>query len=207
MHAMMQTTHGRRRSWISYGGFLSILLTALAGCGSSSDSGGSLSSCDGEKGSVSGGVFLAYCPDFQNFRSWEAFPLPDTGAVGSVHLAGPKTEYLNRRPAKGDGGGALTEFPPGTIIVKELETGPIQDRKVFGMVKRGGDYNSAGAPGWEWFELQNTASGSVNTIIWRGFGPPVTEQYGGDFTGCAPCHAGSKSNDYVQSPNLQLNKL
>jgi hypothetical protein len=149
-----------------------------------------------------GCAFIAFTPDFEPFRTWEAFHIPDSGAQGSVHLAGPKTDYLNRRPATGS-----TEFPVGTIIVKEIEVGAFEDRQVFALVKRGCGYNAAVVPGWEWFELHNNADGSLAGIVWRGFGPPAGELYGGDPNGCTGCHTLAKDNDYVKSPPLLLSNF
>lgn len=149
------------------------------------------------------GQFIAYSPDFADFRRWESFQLPDAPELGVVHLAGPKTDYLNKPPPAGS-----TEFPKGTIIVKEVDVGAIADRQVFALVKRGGTYNAAAAPGWEWFELTNDATGTMPSIHWRGFGPPLgSEVYGGDPNACSDCHSNAKSNDYVQSPPLQLSNF
>jgi hypothetical protein len=169
-------------------------LFALAACGGGSG--------DGTAPGGELGFFIAYAPDFELFRSWEAFHLPDSSAQDPVHLAGPKTDYLNKRPPPGS-----SEFPVGTIIVKEIEVGPMEDRQVFAMVKRGGGYNAAGAPGWEWFELANNPNGSLNSIKWHGLGPPAGEMYGGDPNGCVGCHAAGKTNDYVQSPPLLLSNF
>ena len=149
------------------------------------------------------GTFIAFTSDFEDFRTWEPFHIPDSGAQGSVHLAGPKTDYLNRRPPTGS-----TEFPVGTIIVKEIEVGAFEDRQVFAMVKRGGGYNSSSAaPGWEWFELRDNPDGTLDRIVWRGFGPPAGELYGGDPNGCIGCHSLAKDNDYVKSPPLLLSNF
>lgn len=178
--------------------FLVVTLACTAACGD--DGGGS----DGDDGASvdQTGSFLAFDADFAGWRGWEAFHLPDAPSDGVVHLAGPRTEYLNARPPKGS-----HEFPVGTIIVKELETGAMQDRKVFAMVKRGGGYDAAAAPGWEWFELSNNPDGSFKRIVWRGLGPPAGEQYGGDPSGCSGCHSASKDNDYVSPTALRLSDL
>jgi len=165
-----------------------------------------VAACSGAPANDSGtqvGAFIAFTPDFEDFRTWQAFPIPDSGAQGSVHLAGPKTDYLKERPPTGS-----VEFPVGTIIVKEIEVGAFEDRQVFAMVKRGGGYNSnSAAPGWEWFELRDNPDGTLDRIVWRGFGPPAGELYGGDPTGCTGCHAVAKDNDYVKSPPLLLSSL
>ena len=145
-----------------------------------------------------GDTFLAVDSSFTDFRTWEAFPMAP-GSNGTIHTAGARTEYLNRAPPPGS-----TSFPVGTIIVKESDDGPIADRQVFARVKRGGGYNAAGAAGWEWFELKNVDEERV-TRVWRGVGPPVGEKYGGDPNGgCNGCHGAAKDNDFVLSPQLQL---
>jgi hypothetical protein len=127
---------------------------------------------------------------------------PSDPIATSPHLTGPRTEYLNKKPAPGS-----SEFPIGTIIVKEIGGGDVTTRGVFAMVKRGGGYNPEGASNWEWFELANGADGS-ETIRWRGVGPPLGEMYGGDpLGGCNGCHAGSRANDFVQSQRLRLGAL
>jgi hypothetical protein len=191
------TPHPARRLARTLASALAVACVALApACG---DDGGGADT-GGDPGAD--GTFIAFTPDFASWRTWEKFPIGDGTAQGSTHLAGPRTEYLNKRPPKGS-----AEFPVGTIIVKELETGPVEQRRVFAMAKRGGGYNAASAPGWEWFELANNPDGSLQRIVWRGFGPPAGEQYGGDSNGCASCHAASRSNDFVASPQLSLSNF
>jgi hypothetical protein len=79
-----------------------------------------------------------------------------------------------------------------------------QDGTIFASAKRGADFNTDGASGWEWFELLEATDGTVS-IKWRGVGPPVGEVYGGDGqAGCNACHSMYVPNDYVASPKLQL---
>ena len=168
------------------------ILGALLGCAPAS----------GETGGDAGDTFLAFASSFKGYRDWEAFPVPEGSGDGTVHTLGPRTEHLNKRPAEG-----ATEFPVGTILVKETTTEALADRKVFAMVKRGGDYNAEGAAGWEWFELQNVTEQDV-LIVWRGVGPPAGEMYGGDpAAGCNSCHVGGKANDYVLSTTVTLEDL
>lgn len=159
------------------------------------------STATGESSSLDGSsdIFVAFGREFENFRKWEKFPLPEDPEGAVVHLAGKRTEYLNKRPPPG-----ATTFPTGTIIVKEMD-GDLETRQIFAMVKRGGDFNPTGAKGWEWFELTNKADGIGVNIVWRGVGPPDGERYGGAPTGaCNVCHAGSKSNDYVNAAALHI---
>src|SRR4051812_16999284 len=157
----------------------------LAGCSSSPAAGEDTST-----------TFIAFETDFKNFRQWQSFHFTNPSDIGGgVHTAGPRTEYINAMPAPG-----LTAFPVRTIIVKVIETDPPQ---IFAMVKRGGNYDPAGAVNWEWFELKELES--TVAIGWRGFGPPAGEKYGGDpSAGCSSCHTAAVANDYVQSPVIRL---
>lgn len=148
-------------------------------------------------------TFVAFAGHFQGYQRWTAtpgIPNPDfgTAVTGTVHDLGPMTVYVNRPPTAG-----AAAFPVGTIVVKEATTGPLGERTVFAMVKRGGGFNDTGALGWEWFELVNGCDGVQ--IVWRGVGPPAGEKYGGDAaSGCNACHAMGKGNDFVLTKGLRL---
>jgi hypothetical protein len=165
------------------------------------------SSCGAGSGrqedAVEPGSFIAFASDFREYHGWEAFAVGTDPVAGSVHTTGPRTAYLNRRPAHGS-----TEFPVGTIIVKEVQGGDPLTHDVIARVKRGGSYNAAGAPGWEWFELRNTADGGA-VILWRGVGPPVGgSSYLGDVGGgCNLCHGAADDNDSVLAPSLRLSEF
>ena len=169
------------------------LVTLLAGTG-----------CGGRDAdpSAEGASFLAFASAFEGFRTWPSTPLDGAPIAESPHTSGPRVVYVNRAPAAGS-----TAFPVGTVIVKEFAGTAADPAKIFAMVKRGGGFNSAGAAGWEWFELQtpSAAPGSPVAIVWRGVGPPLGEIYGGDPNGgCNGCHAGARANDFVQTPGLAL---
>jgi hypothetical protein len=167
---------------ISRWALLPISGLALLGCGPGGGGGAP----------VEGDTFLAFASSFKDFRTWESFPVDEVDDA-TVHTTGPRVEYLNERPDDGS-----SAFPVRTIIVKEFTEGALADRKVFAMVKRGGDYNLKGAAGWEWFELQNLDDSTVD-IVWRGVGPPVGEKYGGDpNASCNSCHKGAANNDFVR---------
>jgi hypothetical protein len=166
--------------------------------------GSACSSQDGDSAATTGssaqGCFLAFNPQFADFRTWTQNHFTSTEDLGVVtHVSGARTEYVNRLPQGGD-----AEFAVGTIIVKEIESADPANHHIFAMVKRGCDFNSSGASGWEWFEL--TESSGKPSILWRGVGAPAGEKYGGDATGgCNTCHAGAcKANDSVCSPRLVL---
>ncbi len=131
-------------------------------------------------------TFVAFSADFEGFEQWAHFPANggDGGAMDPVHTDPTLVEYVNHL-APDD----ATAFPVGTIIVKEGSAGDPATRQFFAMVKRGGDYNSGGALGWEWFELQHATAPGAITIVWRGYGPPEGEIYGGNAkAGCNECH-------------------
>jgi hypothetical protein len=147
--------------------------------------------------------FIAIAKDFTGFRSWRS--TPGVGPMGApqppeaVHGAN-LTSYLNQAPDSGS-----TEFPIGTIIVKEGTDGgtDVTGRHAFAMVKRGGGYDTAGAVNWEWFELQ-AVDDQTSTVVWRGSGPPAAEGYAGTPTACSDCHKGAQSNDYVWTEGFLL---
>jgi hypothetical protein len=175
------------------------LVAVAALAGASCGSGGG--STPGEP--IEPGTFLAFAADFAGFHSWESFAVGGDPIPDSVHLTGPRTVYLNKRPPSGS-----KEFPVGTIIVKEVQTPDLTTRDVIARVKRGGTYNADGAPGWEWFELQNTADGGV-LIVWRGIGPPVggCSYLGTVGGGCNMCHGAADDNDSVLAAPLRLSNF
>jgi hypothetical protein len=170
---------------------LSVALCGTLACGSSSDS------ADQDAGPV----FVATTGAFASYHTWQSWSFTGQAITGSPHTSGPRTVYLNQAPPHGS-----TAFPVGTIIVKDLGPGPATADTTFAMVKRGGGFNEDGATNWEWFELQNNADGSV-TILWRGAEPPAGQSYSGDPTACNTCHGTAKTDDFVQSPPLQLSNF
>jgi hypothetical protein len=175
----------------------SCALSALFGC-----SGGDESASDPNAGDTPS-VFVAFAANFAGFHDWQAFDVTKDAAPGMVHPDAQLIEYLNKPPPSGS-----EEFPVGTIIVKEGTDGDPLTRAFFAMVKRGGGYNSDGAPGWEWFELRNAPDGGPGVqIVWRGVGPPLGEVYGGDpNAGCNTCHHDC-GNDAVCAPSVLLSQF
>jgi hypothetical protein len=172
-----------------------LLLAALAvACACSSDA----------SDSDAGATALLFAAGFDGFHSWPSFPaVGPPGMVDAVHTAMPLVAYINKLPPHGS-----TSFPLGTIIVKEVNAGDLTTRQIFAMWKRGGGFNSSGAVDWEWFELQNLDDPNLPVnIIWRGFGPPSGESYGGDPNTCNSCHEGAQANDYVWTQALQLSSF
>lgn len=146
--------------------------------------------------------FIPLQKDFTGFRQWRGFDLGNAPA-DAVHPEGRRVVYLNRAPASGS-----ATFPTGTILVKTVTPSNGDAASIFAMAKRGGSYNSQGAVGWEWFELQD-ASESSALIVWRGITPPSGEGYGGDVIGgaCNTCHGAHQDNDYVASAALLLSSF
>lgn len=144
-------------------------------------------------------VFVAFAANFKGFHDWPHYDVTIENDAGPDHPEEHLIEYINRLPPHG-----ATAFPLRTIVIKEpvMPTMP----GFFAMVKRGGGFNSDGAAGWEWFELQNIEEGGV-LIVWRGVGPPSNDEYGGDpNTGCNDCHT-PKNNDSVLAPALALSNF
>lgn len=141
-----------------------------------------------------GSSFIALERDFADYRSWTSYDLgPDGGIIDTAHTSNPRVVYINRLPDAG-----ATEFPQGTVVVKES---PLN---TFAMAKRGGGYNASGAHGWEWFELLRDETSGQVSIVWRGLGPPAGEVYGKAGQTCNMCHAANVMNDSVLSLPLQV---
>jgi hypothetical protein len=157
--------------------------------------------------------FIALPKDFAGYEKWWHVAVGE-GSVDSVHPGAQRHVYVNKLPEAG-----ATEFPTGTVIVKvgaggEL-TGTTGD-EIHAMVKRGGTFNSAGAVGWEWFELKETTVPGSPGIVWRGESAPSGHGYKCVTTAndagvieidCNDCHAAARSNDYVIGPPLSLSEL
>ena len=147
---------------------------------------GLLLACSGSGGASdpTSTQFLAVVEDFNGYHSWPSFDVTGEAVVVGIHDGSTVTEYVNMLPPTG-----ATEFPQGTLIVKEA-IGGTMEHELFAMARRGGNFNSTGARGWEWFELVNLEDGKDSVKInWRGFGPPLGEMYGGDPNStCNTCH-------------------
>jgi hypothetical protein len=145
---------------------------------------------------------LAFASHFQNYRQWESFLTGEDPIDGSPHVAGRHTVYLNKRPPHGS-----TSFPVLTIMVKEIKTDDPAKTEIVARAKRAGTYNSAGAVGWEWFELAPVGENGVS-IVWRNVSPPVgSDSYLGDLKGgCNACHHGDDTQSILSAP-LQLSQF
>jgi hypothetical protein len=133
------------------------------------------------------GEFVAYAPSFAGYHAWSHIDVTnDAGAGGAAHLDTALVEYINRAAPPEN-----VPFPVGTLIVKQGRVDGLSTGQAFAMAKRGGDYNSAGASGWEWFELQSVSdAGDEVEILWRGVAPPTGQMYSGKVNGdCNHCHA------------------
>lgn len=138
------------------------------------------------------GEFIAFTPDFADFRSWTEL-VPSFAAPGNEHISGPRRVYLNSVPSPDS-----STFPLGTIFVKESGDGPVRERELFAVAKRGGGFNPDGAQGWEWFKLLNYVD-DTPFIEWRGANGEAGDAYGsGNTGGCNGCH-NVPSYDYIWS--------
>jgi hypothetical protein len=172
---------------------LGLALLLSAACSGSGDPQGSATD-----------VKVVFPEDFRGYHSWESFDVTKDADIVGIHDGSTLTEYLSARPPHGS-----TEFPIGTMIVKEATGGGgTIAHEIFAMEKRGGGYNK-GAPGWEWFELENLAGDEDRVkFTWRGFGPPAGgDTYGGNPNGgCNTCHSDC-NNDQVCATPLKLSNF
>ena len=155
--------------------------------------------CEG--GGAPSSVFIAIQSDFAPYATWEEFPLGV--AMNGGHPVGVETAFRNAKPAAG-------AYPVGTILVKEIQAGDLpQQWELFGMVKRGGAFNAAGAKGWEFFTLKLNLD-LVPIVVSRGSNPADADSqghgYGGDGSSvtCNRCHgvAGTEASDHTLSAAL-----
>jgi hypothetical protein len=158
--------------------------------------------------------FVATDGDFAGFQSWQSFALPDHDPLSDItYPAGTRVAFLNHAPPAG-----TNVYPVGTVIVKAILVGMgPADWELFGMAKRGGEYNPTGAKGWEFFLLRVGADGEAH-IISRGIQPDddgrgpdggLPTAAGGYFEGqgiapCNVCHGQSRlaGVDYMLGDQL-----
>jgi hypothetical protein len=185
---------------------LAASLVALSCSGSDAGSEQGSGSCLGTLPETSsappvGSTYLAFAQDFHGYHDWPSYDVSEDADLVGIHDGSLVTEYINRLPPAGS-----SEFPLGTLVVKEATGGTIP-HEIFAMAKRGGGFNET-ATGWEWFELENLDCADDRVkLIWRGVGPPIGEMYGGDPNGgCNGCHAAC-GNDAVCAKALQLAKF
>ena len=149
-------------------------------------------------------LFIALTRDFEGFRDWTSFAI-EGAAMPVGHPPGPSFVYINALPPEG-----ANRFPVGTILIKTIESGPVEEWAIHAMVKRGGTYAVGdGIAGWELFELRFDAEGRLG-IVWRGPGPPSGMGYASPLDGgvaelvCSDCHAADWMNDSVLNPFTRL---
>jgi hypothetical protein len=189
------------------------LATFSPGCGSSG--GDAIDGGDDGSGSTCT-QFIASESAFNNFTSWKVqyhlttkVVLAPDGGVDTVHGQGPRDVYVNlgspgQPPCPAEG---ATEFPQGTILVKVMPQTNLMATDVFAQVKRGCGVNAGGAEGWEWFDLLTDQNGGPKdaSILWQGYSPPASSQYGGNPTECNVCHAAmGAGNDSVITSELDI---
>ncbi len=163
---------------------------------------GTLSACaeSAADGPVATAVpFIAMQSDFESFRTWRRWELPDIGLEHGHARGGPSHLYVNSEPTPWG-----QPLPVGTILLKTVERPA--EWELHAMVKRGGDFNAGGAVGWEYVDLRLTDSGSP-AIVWRGEGNAADPGgYGrlldGTPIGCNDCHAQMRAADYAFSRSM-----
>jgi hypothetical protein len=167
---------------------------------------GGAGALDAAAASAPPSVYIAQAADFSGFCRWSSAPAtPARDSPFGIHGLQDMTVYWKASPPHD-----ASEFPVGTIILKESEQPDAGDRIVFAMVKRqrkGTGYNTGGADGWEWFSLQDTGDCSAE-VLWRGPAAPILTTYSDLLTGdCNGCHANIADNDEVWDTALQLSRF
>jgi len=144
------------------------------------------------------GPRVAFARDFADFRRWRRVALPDDSLTEGHESSPRRFVYLDRAlPAEAE------PVPEGTMIVKTIEVGPMDEWELHAMVKRGDGYNADGCAGWEFFNLELSAEGEVS-IAWRGQGddPSAYMDTQGNNRSCNSCHIYGVELDYVFSRRL-----
>lgn len=146
--------------------------------------------------------FIAMQSDFIAMFGWHHWDLPDVMNSFGHRRGGESHLYVNRPVPPVD-----QPLPVGTILIKLVELGDDpRDWDVHAMAKRGGDFNAAGAPGWEYLELGLTEDREP-IILWRGEGDARNPGgYGnspdGTPIGCNQCHGAVVTGDHAFSRAL-----
>jgi hypothetical protein len=136
--------------------------------------------------------FVAADSDVADFWTWYTQPFVADAVADIVYPPGSRVGFLNHRPPAG-----TTSYPLGTIIVKAIENDNVPANwELFGIAKRGGDYNAAGAHGWEFLLLR--VDDGVAHIYSRGLTPTVDGRadmvvnegsyFAGGQVACDVCH-------------------
>lgn len=144
------------------------------------------------------GPRVAFARDFQAFRQWRRYSLPED-ALTEGHESSPARFVYIDRVLPPDG----ADVEPGTVIVKTTEEGEPHEWEIHAMVKRGDGYNPDGCVDWEFFNLELDEAGAVS-ISWRGRGddPSAYTDTQGNNRSCNSCHVYGAEIDYVFSRRL-----
>lgn len=173
------------------------------------------SSCGGGGAAKSPPVqqFIIQDSDIADFTSWYSQPFVADPSADIVYPPGSRVGFINHVAAPG-----TTSYPVGTIIIKAIENSKDPTTwEMFGMSKRGGDYNAAGAVGWDFF-LPRYQDG-VPHIYSSGLTPTVDgnpdmgalnegSYFAGGQIACDVCH-GRKDYapyDYIIDHPFELNR-
>lgn len=157
--------------------------------------------------------FLVQDSDIADFTSWYSQPFVIDPIADIFYPPGSRFGFINHVAAPG-----ATSYPIGTIIIKAIENSKDPTTwQLFGMSKRGGDYNAAGAVGWDFF-LPRFENG-VPHIYSSGLTPTVDgnpdmgavnegSYFAGGQIACDVCH-GSKDYapyDHIIDHPFELNR-
>ncbi|HEX4456565.1 MAG TPA: hypothetical protein VIA18_01265 [Polyangia bacterium] len=94
--------------------------------------------------------FIVQDSDVAGFTSWYSQPFVADPLSDIVYPPGSRVGFINHLAPAG-----ATAYPLGTIIIKAIENSTDPTTwELFGMSKRGGDYNAAGAVGWDFMLLR-----------------------------------------------------
>jgi hypothetical protein len=130
------------------------------------------------------GTFIAFDPDFADYRSWRAHDLGVLAPLG--HPPGRQTLYVSRPLAPG-----AARYEDRAIIVREIQSDPDRTKwDLFAMARRGGGYNASGSLDWEFFILSLDSQG-VPHVVARGISPAEsgpTPYHPGEGVTCNTCH-------------------
>ena len=157
--------------------------------------------------------FQAQDSDVADFPSWHSQPFIADPLADIVYPPGSRVGFINHAAAPG-----TTSYPIGTIIIKAIENDNVPAHwELFGMSKRGGDYNAAGAIGWDFLLIRY--ENGVPHIYSSGLTPTVDgnpdmgavnegSYFAGGQIACDVCHGLKKyaPYDFIIDHPFELNR-
>ena len=158
--------------------------------------------------------FIAQDSDVADFPNWYSQPFVADPLADIVYPPGSRFGFINHPAPPG-----ATSYPVGTIIIKAIENDKVPAHwELFGMSKRGGDYNAAGAIGWDFLLIRY--ENGVPHIYSSGLTPTVDgnpdmqaavnegSYFAGGQIACDVCHGLKKyaPYDYIIDQPFELNR-